>query len=99
MGTKTIADHANTRLQDPYSVPPSHPLNNLVTEQDMPKVASQDTAVMKSILPPAPHEANASDTSPGRSGGVLTQRDPCLPTTGDPLQYVDIFVDDFIGLG
>ena len=25
-------------------------------------------------------------------------RDPSLPSTGKPLSYVDIFVDDFIGL-
>jgi hypothetical protein len=26
-------------------------------------------------------------------------RDPSLPTTGEPLEYVDIFVDDFVSLG
>lgn len=29
---------------------------------------------------------------------VPTERDPCLPATGRPLGYADIFVDDFIGL-
>ena len=30
---------------------------------------------------------------------VPTARDPSLPTTGKPLEYVDIFVDDFVSLG
>ena len=27
-----------------------------------------------------------------------TSRDPCLPRSGQPTQYTDIFVDDFVGL-
>ena len=65
----------------------------------MPKVASRDTTAAKVIPLPTPHEANASDTSPGWSVGVPTQRNLRLPTTGNSLQYIDIFVDDFIGLG
>ena len=30
---------------------------------------------------------------------ITTSRDPSLPTTGKPLEYVDIFVDDFVSLG
>ena len=40
--------------------------------------------------PPAPPASVAVD--------VPASRDPCLPCTGKPLQYVDVFVDDFIGL-
>ena len=98
-GTETIADLANTYLQDPHYVPPGHPLDDLAAKQDMPKVASQDITVAKVIPPFTPHKANASDAPPVRLGGAPTQRDPCLPTTGNPLQYVNIILDDFIGLG
>ena len=40
-------------------------------------------------------------TGDGVSGTALQfpdLRDPSLPTTGDPLEYVDIFLDDFISL-
>ena len=29
---------------------------------------------------------------------VPLDRDPCLPREGRPLQYIDVFVDDFLGL-
>jgi hypothetical protein len=45
--------------------------------------------------PPKP----ARSAKPAKAVEVPTVRDPSLPTTNPPLQYVDIFVDDFISLG
>ena len=43
--------------------------------------------------------AASAAVRPSTSAAVPAKRDPCLPTTGPPVQYVDIFVDDFVGLG
>ena len=79
--TETIADLANTRLQDPTYTPPPHPLDDLA-EEVAPTTAGD----------PAPV------TSTPVAVGVPVDRDPSLPTDTKPLQYNDIFVDDFISL-
>jgi hypothetical protein len=48
-------------------------------------------------LPERPSQSLAP--TPGIAVDVPNTRDPSLPTTGKPLEYVDIFVDDFISLG
>ncbi|KAL7526950.1 hypothetical protein ACHAXR_005745 [Thalassiosira sp. AJA248-18] len=51
-----------------------------------------ESATKSDVPPDAP-------VGPGLSSVPLPDsRDPCLPTTTDPLQYVDIFVDDFVSL-
>ena len=80
--TETIADLANTHLSNTRYHPRRHHLDTLAASMD---------------LPPAPkfphHNANVSVSVP-----VPPSCDPCLPTEGSPLQYIDIFVDDFISL-
>ena len=44
---------------------------------------------------PVPPPTSSSDAAVG----VPAARDPSLPSTGRPLEYVDIFVDDFVSLG
>ena len=46
---------------------------------------------------PAP-SVPASDCGSGAAVQIPDTRDPSLPTAGDSLEYVDIFVDDFISL-
>ena len=80
--TETIADITNQRLSNPLYHPHLHHLDEMAADV---------------ILPDRP----ASPTSPVDTGiavPVPSTRDPCLPTTGSPLQYVDIFVDDFVSL-
>jgi hypothetical protein len=49
------------------------------------------------VLLPAPGVPTC-DYDYGAAVEIPDSRDPSLPTTGDPLEYVDIFVDDFISL-
>ena len=81
--TETIADIANARINTNFN-PPAHHLDELA----------------ESIPPPA-HESYqvlpASSTLPQPST-TIPARDPSLPTNGPPTKYVDIYVDDFVGL-
>ena len=54
------------------------------------QMAAEVVLLPHANIPPAPPASVAVD--------VPASRDPCLPCTGKPLQYVDVFVDDFIGL-
>jgi hypothetical protein len=76
--TETVADLANSRLQDPSHVPDEHHLDDLAH---------------------ATQAENAVPTTHAPLGAVAvpTERDPCLQhSSTTPLQYVDIFVDDFL---
>ena len=77
--TETVADVANTRLQDPTYTPPAHKLDEMASSitVDEPAQPQQVQTASSVPLPPV--------------------ADPSLHS-GDsrPLQYVDIFVDDFI---
>jgi hypothetical protein len=76
--TETVADLANSRLQDASHVPDDHHLDDLA------------------------HATPAKNTAPTTYAStsavaVPTERDPCLQhSSTKPLQYVDIFVDDFV---
>ena len=84
--TETAADIANTHLQSGQPSTP-HPLDEL---------ASTLSAGASPLLPPP-----ASDQSPTFQQycqSLPRHRDPSLPTRLDFLRYIDVFVDDFIGL-
>ena len=102
--TETIADLANGRLQDPLYCPPDHKLDRLAAAQDTQCETRQRTR-NKVAAKWARKVANRRETKRQQQRARIdtavetpTSRDPSLPTTGPPLQYVDIFVDDFIGL-
>ena len=78
--TETIADVANDRLDDAGYTPSSHKLDDLAAEVVLPT--------------PAPHE-KCSNESHSLSVNLPPARDPSLPAVDNPLQYVDVFVDDF----
>ena len=81
--TETVADIANQRLRSPDYAPPEHHLDRMAAE-----------APISERPPPLPRPlSNQAPAVP-----VPAMRDPSLPTEGPPLQYVDIFVDDFVSL-
>jgi hypothetical protein len=80
--TETIADIANTRLQDNSYQPPPHELDILA----------------ESVTPDKPPPLLPREKVPGVAVSIPSHRDPSLPYTAKPLQYTDIFVDDFIPL-
>ncbi len=45
------------------------------------------------------HLAQALAPAPGEAVDIPISRDPFLPTTGKPLKYADIFVNNFVSLG
>jgi hypothetical protein len=76
--TETVADLANTRLQDNHHVPAEHHLDDLA-------------ATVPVEVPPSCRACSASAVE------LPIKRDPCLEQASpEPLQYVDIFVDDFV---
>lgn len=80
--TETIADIANMRLSNPKYHPKRHHLDDMAAAVTLPDAPTASS-----------HQPNVSVAVP-----VPTSSDPCLPSTGPPLQYNDIFVDDFISL-
>ena len=81
--TETIADVANERLQASAYQPKPHHLDELAN----------------AVRTEPPHKPARSASTPVKSVEVPSVRDPSLPTNAPPLQYIDIFVDDFISLG
>ena len=81
--TETVADIANQCLQSPTHTPLAHRLDKLA--------AAIPILERPPLLPHPPLEEPIAVPVP-------TTRDPCLPTEGLPLQYVGIFVDDFVSL-
>ena len=111
--TETIADLANQRLQssdEPAPHPlddraelviPENPLQVPVTESQGTCTTATTTAITitsnncntSSDMPVLPKPVNLPSAV-----DLPIDRDPSLPSSGRPLSYVDIFVDDFIGL-
>ena len=83
--TETIADVTNDNLADMSYDPLPHRLDAMAAEFD--KIESWESA-MPRLLPRESHDAIAVAPQP--------VRDPCLPFPETPLQYTDIYVDDFI---
>lgn len=78
----------------------SPPIFSTATET----IADIANARLRHSVPPLPHHLDdlADSIQLPPPPRVLTPhipRDPCLPTQRDPLSYVDVFVDDFIGAG
>lgn len=79
--TETIADITNTRLADESYCPPEHPLDAIAA------------SVKVEDAPRAPRQNPGCTTAVDRP----SEPDPSLyGADSKPLQYVDIFVDDFI---
>ena len=83
--TETIADVANTRLSDPLYNPAEHKLDEVaasvsVDASPTPPILTQTDSTAQPIAVECPNEADPSLRGSSRK----------------PLQYVDIFVDDFI---
>ena len=85
--TETIADITNTNLGDPSYVPESHPLDDLAAELDDTPTADADR--LPALLP------RESCSTPSAVAAPVI-RDPSLPFPSTPLQYTDVYVDDFI---
>lgn len=91
--TETIADLANRSLQS--SIPSSHhPLSKHASVLDMPISPTIPTA---NTLQPLDSAKTLNSFSPSYTN-VPTARDPSLPYPLTLLQYIDVFVDDFIAL-
>ena len=88
--TETIADVANVRLQDSTYQPPSHHLDDMAAAVVVPQSGESSTHLGELT---AQLEPDATD--PLLSVPLPTTRDPSLPSNPRPLQYVDVFVDDF----
>ena len=90
--TETAADIANCDIQSNAPVP-SHPLGKLAATMDdpiMPAPRSRPTSLP--LSPPSPTAPTTTHLP------APTSRDTSLPSTKELLAYIDVFVDDFIGL-
>ena len=85
--TETIADITNTNLGNPSYIPESHPLDELAAELDDTPTADEDR--LPALLPREPCSTPSAVAAP-------VVRDPSLPFPSTPLQYTDVYVDDFI---
>lgn len=95
--TETIADLTNQRLLDPTPSQP-HPLDERA-EQVTPE---------SPLLSPSPDNSSSNhkdalvnSIAPNNLPSAVSippTRDPSLPTKPKPLSYIDVFVDDFLGL-
>ena len=82
--TETIADVTNDRLGDAGYTPSSHKLDDMAAE-----------VVLPDHPPPLLPREITSGQSRTLSVNLPRERDPSLPTDSTPLQYSDVFVDDF----
>jgi len=94
--TETAADIANENLQN--NVPAAHhSLDILAATMDVTAlgtVSNPGTASNPACFPNnAPTIGTALNTTP-----TSIARDPFLPSGSSPIAYVDVFVDDFIGI-
>ena len=104
--TETIADLANQRILSNVA-PLSHPLDDMAHAVPSPSPLSlpsppavDSSPVGRDTLPLSPPDPSGRDTSLSPASVDLSPvvRDPSLPFPTEPLSYVDVFVDDFIGL-
>lgn len=110
--TETVADLANQRLSANIQ-PPLHKLDEAAEKVVSPAPPIHPRAHLQSILRP-PKRALRNYRSKMRTkrrvhwrGRYVQQnigtpvpatRDPCLPRRRKPVAYIDVFVDDFVGL-
>ena len=110
--TETIADVANSVIEQSSTPVPSHPLGNLAKLQDdegnAPTAQTPPCPLDPSSSPSSPTSSSSSSpvpptSSPPVKGKTYSSmlhllRDPHLPYSKKLLGYIDVFVDDFIGL-
>ena len=99
--TETIADLTNERLLDP-TPPQPHPLDEqadqVIPESPLlhPPASTGDPSI--NYIDALVKGTASSDDGMPSSLSIPPARDPSLPTSLKPLSYVDVFVDDFLGL-
>ena len=108
--TETIADIANTNFQSNIHLPIHHleaqaqchdnithttstiaDLNAAITQ---PIITNDIVPDINTTLSSKPLQARYTT----KLSNIPLQRDPCLPAATQPRPYVDVFVDDFIGM-
>ena len=100
--TETSTDMANYDLQHQISAPP-HPLDDLAATMDVdahsPVLIRSTPCATPSATPSAksPYSTSNDNKSP-TPPPPNPQRDPSLPSSSKPTQYIDVFVDDFLAL-
>lgn len=94
--TETVADLANQRLREQVPAPP-HPLDDRAEQVVPANPALPQLASPLSTLPLAP-KPTYKDALHSTAVDIPHERDPSLPSQTKALAYVDIFVDDFLGL-
>ena len=105
--TETAADIANSLLVSHPDLP-QHRLEHHASVHDDFSLAQCTSRPAASPCPATPRPAPAPAPTPGLvslpprphnlSVPVPKSRDPSLPTPSTPLSYIDVFVDDFLGL-
>jgi hypothetical protein len=91
-------------LHDTLPLPPATTNHSSQTSSTMPHSShntnthSTDTYSVPTVPIQIPTIPNPSPPSPTPCIKIPTHRDPCLPSLQHPVKYVDVFVDDFIGL-
>ena len=101
--TETSADLANYDLHHQHSAPP-HPLDDLAAKMDVdanPPVPPRSTpSATPSATPRSSHipSRTSQGNTPRHRPPPNPNRDPSLPSSKKPAQYIDVFVDDFLAL-
>jgi hypothetical protein len=93
--TETAADLANTTLQHGTSQP-NHNLDAHAAKMDEHILSSQHNApqLLHSDIP----SPSLNNNTHQQQVPVPIARDPCLPQQQHPTSYIDVYVDDFIGI-
>ena len=91
--TETAADIANANLMH-NTIPPPHPLESHAAKLDE---ITPTAAPCYSLQPPCTSHPSTTASAPA-SVPVNPSRDPSLPNSPTPTSYIDVFVDDFIGI-
>ena len=95
--TETAADLANHALQHQSSPPPHHLDTQAATLDE--HVNTSNNASLESHQRLVHQVRNKIEpTNNPIITSVPCTRDPCLPTLKTPVSYIDVFVDDFIGI-
>ena len=97
--TETGADLTNQRLLDP-TPPLPHPLADRAEQviPDNPLLSPMPDDSSPSYKDVLVNSAASSGSGMPSAVSIPPARDPSLPSNSKPLSYVDVFVDDFLGL-
>ena len=94
--TETAADLANRNLQNALHKPAQHSLDLAAAKLDSIFQSQANTSSQTPAL--FSNQANPNQSQPKYSTSTPSIRDPSLPSKAQHLQYIDVFVDDFIAL-